>query len=117
MGYAVYLKDTESGAIVEVPRHVEGGTYAVGGIDLADISITYNYAQHFRDHIDREKGLRWLYGKTGAETIPRLQAAVMALGTVRDDDYWADTPGNAGHALSVLLGWARLHPAAVWDGD
>lgn len=115
MGYDVSLCD-ERGP-VEVPSHTEGGTIRVGGSDTASISITYNYSFFFYHFLDREQGLRWLYGKTGQETIARLEQAVETLGTRRHDDYWTATPGNAGHILSVLLGWARAHPQAVWEGD
>jgi hypothetical protein len=28
--------------------------------------------------------------------------------------YWKATPGNAGHALSILLEWAKIAPHGVW---
>lgn len=115
MGYDIKL--AKDGRPVEVPNHQEGGTIAIGGSNLAEVSLTYNYSNLFRQHLDAEKGLRWLYGKTGEETAERLAAAVAALGTEKADDYWAATPGNAGHALSILLEWAKAHPSAVWDGD
>ena len=49
-----------------------------------------------------------------ADAIPLLENAVARLGTLRDEDYWQPTDGNAGAALAVLLGWARLHPDAVF---
>ncbi len=102
---------------ITVPAHTEGGTYVLGGSGRADLNVTYNYGKFFYDVIDSELGIRWLYGKTGAETSERLADAVAILGTEQDDDYWASTPGNAGHALNVLLEWARLYPEAVWRGD
>lgn len=99
-----------------VPRHTEGGVYAVGGITTAELTITYNYSHHFATHLDTEQGIDWLYGKLAIETIERLEAAVLALGTERDSNYWNSTPGNAGYTLSILLAWARLHPTAVWNG-
>lgn len=101
----------------QIERHSEGGTYAIGGTTNAELTITYNYALHFYEHLDANKGLRWLYGKTGAETLQRLSAAVIALGTERDDDYWKATKGNAGFALGILRLWAVRHPKAVWQGD
>jgi len=91
---------------VEVSLHEEGGTYAIGGTNDAELNVTYNYARYFP--------WRDLDGKTGAETETLLRAACAELGTTRDPDYWAATPGNAGHALSVLLGWAEAHPDGVW---
>ena len=103
--------------IVQVPLHSEGGTYVCGGTTEGHLNLTYNYSPHYYKHIDPEKGLRWLYGKRASETIERLESAIAALDTERADDYWAPTKGNAGYALSILLGWARLHPNAVWSGD
>ena len=79
------------------------------------MSVTYNYAVYFREHLDPESGLRWLHDKTAAETIPVLTEAVRLLGTERAGGYWASTPGNTGHALSVLLGWATANPDARWE--
>ena len=102
MSYDIYLqKDSET---VQVPLHEEGGTYVLGGTTAAALNITYNYSPHYQ-HIDAEKVIRWLYGKTGAETIEKLEAAIEELGIDRNRDYWAPTPGNAGHALSILLEW------------
>lgn len=114
MSYWVYLND-DDGRPCEVDTHSEGGTYVVGGCGEAEINITYNYGGYIRTALDTELGLWWLNGKTGQETIARLQSAVDALGTERDSDYWSATPGNAGHALSVLLAWARQHPNGVWE--
>ena len=115
MSYDIYLRD--GGMIVEVPIHSEGGTYVCGGTTDGRLNLTYNYSPHYREHIDAEEGIRWLYGRTGKETIEKLESAVAVLGIDRDDDYWAPTRGNAGYALSILLGWARAHPDAVWSGD
>lgn len=130
MSYWVYLKDP-NGPIqcdygqapdacstpclpnMVVPGHAEGGTHALGGTDEAELNITYNYSQHFKAL--HAEGIRWLDGKTGEDTAPALAAAVQQLGTARDRDYWAPTPGNAGYALSILLDWAQLHPQAVWQ--
>ena len=122
MSYDIELRLNDE--IVQVPRFIEGGVVQclpnsklVIGTTDADINITYNYSKFFYAELDAEMGIRWLYGKTGAETAGRLEKAVKALGTEKDDDYWKATSGNAGHILNVLLGWAILHPDAVWSGD
>jgi len=112
MSYDVYLTD-ESGGYVSVPEFEDGGTYAVGGTDIATLNITYNYCEYLAPLGDG-MGLEWLDGKVAQDTINPLQDLVNRLGTVQDCDYWAATPGNVGHALSVLLSWARQHPDAVW---
>lgn len=114
MSYDVGLYEKK---LVKVKPHEEGGTFVLGGVDRAELNITYNYSQHFYRELDREKGLRWLYGKTGEDVIPHLEKAIAVLGVERDSDYWLDTKGNAGYALSILLGWAKQHPTAVFDGD
>jgi len=116
MSYDIYLQ-YPNGDEVSVPRHAEGGTYTVGGTHSAHLNITYNYGCFYYEYIDPDKGIRWLYGKSGAETVEVLEQTVKALGTVRDENYWATTAGNAGYSLNILLSWARLHPDAVWDGD
>jgi hypothetical protein len=112
MSWWVYLND-ENGNPVEVPSHNEGGTITLGGSTTAELNVTYNYSRFFRQVFP--EGLNWLYGKTGAETIKPLERAIAELGTEQDFDYWASTPGNAGHALSILLGWAKANPGAVWE--
>ncbi len=107
----------KDGKICEVPSHEEGGTYALGGLPEASLNITYNYSWFYYHFLDKRKGLKWLYGKSAKETIPRLEKAVKTLGDKTYEDYWVPTPGNAGHALSVLLSWAKLHPEGIWEGD
>lgn len=107
MSYWVNLTDKDTGDLVPVPTFQEGGTLVVGGSGSADLNVTYNYCKRF--------DFKSLGGKTAEVTIPVLTAAVMELGVVRDPDYWAPTPGNAGHACNILLGWAHLHPKAVWE--
>lgn len=105
---------------VEIERHAEGGTYAVGGTTEAEVSITYNYGGFFRDAMEdpdpEESDIlgRMLGGKRAGDVIPMLERAVERLGTERDPDYWKATAGNAGAMLNLLLTWARQHPDAVF---
>lgn len=105
MSYDIELLGKD-GKPVQVERHAEGGTFALGGTNDACINITYNYAKHYR--------FRELDGLEARDTISGLGEAVKRLGTKRDDDYWEPTPGNAGYAASILLSWAIEHPDAVW---
>jgi len=78
----------------------------------ASCSVTYNYSLLF--------GLagfdiRDMHGKKASETIESLKSAVEKLGTRRDEDYWKETPGNAGAALESLLHWAQQYPDATWE--
>lgn len=104
MSWWVYLE--RAGETVDVPPHTEGGTFAMGGIDRAELNVTYNY----RDLFDFDK----LHGKKALDTVDVLRSAVARLGTERHTDYWKPTSGNAGYAASILLRWAEVYPDAVW---
>jgi len=98
-----------------VERFMKGGTYALGGSTDAYLNITYNYSECYSLC---GFSLRDLHGKKAIDTIEDLENAVEFLGTKKYAiDYWAPTPGNAGHALSVLLKWARQYPDGIWQVD
>ena len=112
MSYWVSLLDPSDRSFVTVTPHQEGGTYAVGGIGDATLNVTYNYALQYGRH---GFSLRDLNGHFAESVIPRLRELVAALGRDSDDDdYWKATPGNAGHALAILLAWAEQHPKAIF---
>lgn len=117
MSYWISLMDGAGGEAVpcEVPSFAEGGTYAVGGTTEASLNVTYNYGECWR-LVPGFEGFREQFdGKRAGETLDWLQAAVDVLGDrPYKPDYWAPTPGNAGHAAAILLGWARQYPDAVW---
>ena len=116
MGYDIQLVD-EHGEIVQVERFSEGGTQPIGGSTTADISITYNYSKFFYDTIDKEQGIRWIYGRRAGDCIGKLLKAVHILGLYKDEDYWKATPGNAGYILAILLKWAGKNKKAMFRGD
>lgn len=96
-----------NGEDLKVPKFNEGGTQVMGGSTRPEMSVTYNYGGHF--------AFRSLHGIQARRSIPMLKQAMERLGDTPDEDYWAHTPGNAGHACAVLLGWARLHLEAKWN--
>ncbi len=108
MSWWVYLENKE-GEAVEVLRHSDGGTYVMGGINAAELNVTYNYGKHF--------DFKELNGKTGEEAKPLLIKAVGILGTKRDDDYWNPTKGNVGYACKLLLSWAGAYPEGIFRVD
>jgi hypothetical protein len=114
MSYDISLTNDE-GVPLPVENHTEGATFAMGGIEYATTNITYNYSWFYRQFIDKKEGISWLDGKTGKGCLERLKRAIAALGTDRYDDYWAPTPGNAGHALSILVTWAEQHPDGIFE--
>ncbi len=119
MSYDIDLLDpaTQKVIIFDQPHQLKGGTYCVGGTREATLNITYNYSKHYYRIIDEEKGIRFLYGKTGAASIPILKTAIDALGLDIGEDYWEPTEGNARAALCNLLMLAMMRPDGIWSGD
>ena len=119
MSYDIKLRDpvTREVIVLDAPHQMRGGTYVLGGTAEAWLNVTYNYGKHYRRVMDGEQGIRWLYGKTGAESIARLREAAAALGDDVTEDYWEATEGNAKAALLQLLAIAQIRPDGVWDGD
>lgn len=90
MSYDIHLNDPVTKQTIELenPHFMRGGTYAIDGTKELSLNITYNYACVFcRPDVLGEKGIRSIYGKTGAESIPVLQKAIDALTDEVDSDY------------------------------
>lgn len=118
MSYDIYLLDPVTKTPIEFDskHHVVGGVFVLGGTSEAWLNITYNYGQIFREKLG-DGGIRRIYGKPGAETIPILEDAVSKLADDVDPDYWKPTEGNAKRALCGLLAFAKMRPDGIWDGD
>lgn len=119
MSYDINLVDQDGDTIIlDIAHHLMGGTHALGGTKEAWLNITYNYADHFY-RVLGEKGIRSVYGKTGAEAAPILRAAAKQLGGVmgKGSDYWAPTKGNAAAALLDLAELCGLAPEGIVQGD
>jgi len=118
MSYDIYLREPETGKTIEFNgnHQIKGGTYAFGGTSEAWLNITYNYGKYYYN-VFGEGGIRSIYGKTGAESIPLLEDAISKLGNDIDPDYWKPTEGNAKKALCGLLAFAKMRPDGIWDGD
>ena len=118
MSYDIRLKDpiAKETLILDAPHDMRGGTYRIGGTDECWLNVTYNYSKHYK-RVFGEKGIRTIYGMTGAESIPVLKAAIERLGDDVSPNYWEPTEGNAKIALLQLLALAQLRPDGVWDGD
>lgn len=118
MSYDINLCDPVTHDVLELDdQHgMRGGTYAIGGTREAYLNVTYNYAPIFR-RVLGEKGIRTIYGMTGAESIPVLEAAASRLADDATGNYWDATEGNAKRALLQLVALAKLRPDGVWDGD
>ena len=96
----------------KVERIQEGGTQVVGGTDEPELNITYNYAEVYSLF---DFNINDLNGRRAALFIEKMEQIVAKCGTKRFENYWAPTPGNAGFALSILLGWAKQYPDATWE--
>jgi hypothetical protein len=118
VSYDIYLRDPENHVVLKLDyKHcMGGGTQVLGGTDELWLNVTYNYSTHYY-RVFGDKGIRTIYGKTGAESVPILEDAISKLGDKRSLDYWKPTEGNAKAALIYLLAFANLRPDGVWDGD
>ena len=118
MSYDISLRDpvTREVLYADMPHDMRGGIYCAGGTAELWLNVTYNYAPHF-ERVLGESGIRAIYGMTGAESIPVLEAAAARLADDASDDYWDATEGNAKRALLKLAAMAHLRPDGIWGGD
>jgi hypothetical protein len=118
MSYDIDLQHPITKEVLQLdsPHQMKGGTYAIGGTTEASLNITYNYGEIFY-RIFGEGGIRSIYGKSGAESIPILDKAINQLGDDVDNDYWKATEGNAKNSLIQLKTLAQMRPDGIWDGD
>jgi len=118
MSYDIRLHDAETGVTTKLDeKHKwQGGTYQVGGSELAKFNVTYNYGAILHNVLPPQ-GIRTLYGLTGNESMPLLRKAIAELGDETSKDYWDATEGNVKVALIAMLNLACMCPDSVWDGD
>lgn len=119
MGYYIELLEPVSKKVIEIdkPHFMRGSMYPIGGSKKLFLSITYNYSNFYYDVIDKDEGIRKIYGMTGLESIPILEQAISKLGDDISEDYWEATEGNAKKPLIQLLTMAKMRPDGIWDGD
>lgn len=141
MSYDIELCNpvTHKTLLLDTKHQMSGGTYVVGGTNEAWLNVTYNYASWyympgvFAEAEEDSKGIRTIYGLTGAESIPVLRKAIAALEAMTEEyadeedrknceeqgitGYWLPTRENAIKPLHQLLAMAQLRPDGVWDGD
>jgi hypothetical protein len=118
MSYDISLVDpiTHKEIEFDTPHEIKGGNYQLGGTNKAWLNVTYNYSDFFYKTIG-DKGIRTLYGLTGAEAIPIIKNAMSKLKDDVSDNYWEPTEGNAKRALAGLLAFAQLRPDGIFKGD
>ena len=140
MSYDISLCDPITGETLETEstHMMTGGTYAIGGTRELWLNVTYNYAKwYYRPGVfpvaeGESKGIRTIYGLTGAESIPVLKKAIDTLKKLNEDiseeerielekhgttGYWMPTKENAIRPLCQLLAIAQMRPDGVWEGD
>lgn len=140
MSYDISLKDpvTKETIQFDAPHQMAGGIYALGGTAEARLNVTYNYAKwYYKDGVfptigEENKGIRTIYGMSGAESISVLENAIKTLENMTEDltaeeiqeyadggagGYWTPTMENAIKPLYQLLAMAKMRPDGVWDGD
>jgi len=122
MGYDIQMH--KNGKILKVEQFKAGGMHSLEGTTKAEISITYNYAWFFYKFIDKEKGIRIIYKKTGKDAKNLLQKAIdelctkgMGNGDDQTDNYWTPTPSNVTKVLKTLVRWCDQHPEGIFKGD
>jgi len=118
MSYDIDLRDpvTKETIFFDESHQIRGGSYPIGGTNKAEFNITYNYAPVYYKLMG-EKGIRTIYGMSGAESIPVIESTISQLKNDISDDYWESTEGNAKRALYGLLAFAKMRPDGIWDGD
>lgn len=118
MSYDILLLDPKTKELIQFDNIAVllGGIYAFNSRG-AWLNITFSYCRFYLQTIDKDKGIRWLYGKRAKRTIPVLKRAIKKLGTVKSSSYYDGTPGNAGAALKGLLAFAMARPDGIWSGD
>lgn len=140
MSFDISLRDpvTKETIHFDILHQMRGGTYAVGGTSEAWLNITYNYSRWyykegvFPDNGEDYRGIRSIYGLSGAESIPVLENAIKTLEDMSEDlteeeiknyeehdikGYWLPTRENAIKPLYQLLAMAKIRPDAEWAGD
>ena len=120
MSYDIRLTDPITHEVLNIdhPHFMRGGMYAINGTTELYLNVTYNYSKHYyKDNVLGEKGIRSIYGKTGAQSIPILTNAINNLNDDVSNNYWDATEGNAKRALIQLKTMAEMRPDGIWDGD
>lgn len=140
MSYDISLCDpvTHETLHAKEMHNIWGGTCVVGGTTEMWLNITYNYADwYYRPGVfarteKDSKGIRTIYGMTGAQSIPVLKKAIAKLESLKDDisaeerrkceeqgatGYWMPTRENAIRPLYQLLALAQMRPDGIWEGD
>lgn len=118
MSYHICLLDAITQRPLDIyKKHlIQGETFVVCETTMAELSMTYNYgSQFFR--VMGDKGIRTIYGLTGAESVAILEDAIIQLGDDESENYLDPTEGNVKKALIELHRMAKMRPNGIWSGN
>ena len=108
------------------------------GNGCKDLYTSYNHSFYFYHYLDKDKGIRFIYGKRGRDVLPFLYKMRFALqgspawtfnscqcfsehdiNWKRDDglDGWTPSIGNALWFLEEIIAECIRTPNAKWHGD
>ena len=82
MSYDISLCDpvTHEPLKADSTHFIAGGMRAMGGTKELWLNVTYNYSHfYYRPEVFGEGGIRSIYGKTGAESIPMLEKSYFCI--------------------------------------
>jgi len=96
-----------------------------------ELYTSYNHSWAFYQYLDEKKGLRWLYGRNGKDTVEGLETMLECLEQLPDwkinfetnpeiGDGWNCKElivGNAYWFAKKALETAKKLPKGVWGGD
>lgn len=139
LSYDISLKDRITGEtlLVDNPHFMTGGTYAIGGTRELWLNITYNYAHYYYDATDGDPrfahdeisayyadgttgpvetqyGIRGIYGKTGAESIPMLKDMIARIEEkYKKDGEWINTIRKKSREINPDTGYVYDDPVVA----
>lgn len=103
MGYSLWLEDKETGIICrrKKPEVDLGNMLCIGGSDLMEFNITYNYAPYYDKAVRfQENGIRTIYGMSGKDSLPLLNELIKDI-----KDRYTDENGNWSKTTRVEKTW------------
>ena len=136
LSYDITLNDpvTKETITIDNPHFMTGGTYAVGGTRELWLNITYNYANYYYevtegdlrfahcdisygespDQAEIQYGIRGIYGKTGAESIPMLKDMIARIEEkYKKDGEWINTTRKEWRGVNPETGEIYDDPVKV----
>ena len=105
-----------------------------------ELYVTYNYSWYFYNAIDKDKGIRVIYGLKAKDAIPLLEAALPKIDKFMDEErktkkvlsttwgvgaaydeadtnYWSVSARNAKRAVENIIALGKLAPDFTFTGD